>query len=216
MVHQDRISKLPNDILLLIISRLTLKEATSTSILSTSWRHVHTQLDVINFPKYRFGIDKKSNYVSMIDCVLNSRRGSEVKELEVDMFGHDGGNFERWFEFAMTKKVERVRLVMYYDSPFVRLPYTLSPHGLECLKDLYLSHVQMTDQDFELLISNCVALERLTLRLSFKLEHVSIVGLSNLKHLNLCYLLCARSLVIRDAINLISLTIHNLETLCTV
>lgn len=119
MVHQDRISKLPNDILLLIISRLTLKEATSTSILSTSWRHVHTQLDVINFPKYRFGIDKKSNYVSMIDCVLNSRRGSEVKELEVDMFGHDGGNFERWFEFAMTKKVERVRLVMYYDSPFV-------------------------------------------------------------------------------------------------
>ncbi|KAL1540593.1 hypothetical protein AAHA92_24924 [Salvia divinorum] len=152
----------------------------------------------------------------MVDCVLNLHRGGRIKELEVDMFGHDGGNFERWFEFAMTKKVERIHIVMHYDSPFVRLPYTITSHGLECLKDLYLSHIQMTDQDFELLVSNCVALERLTLRLSFKLEHVSIVGLSKLKHLNLFYLLGARSLVIRDAINLVSLTIHELGRGCTV
>ena len=218
MLHEDRISKLPNDILVSIISRLPLREATSTCILSTSWQYHHTYVSHLKFPKYReytYDIVTESNYVSMINHVLNSHRGRRIKELVVDMHIYECGNFEKWFEFALAKKAEIIRLCgrLHDEGPFLRLPIT---NGTECLKDLYLGCIKMTDQDFELLISNCLALECLRIRSSIELQNVSIVGHSKLKHVSLLYVLEVESIVIRGATSLISLAINYLNTRCVV
>ena len=138
MLHEDRISKLSNKILISIISRLTLKEGTSTCILSTRWRHLHTYVSHLNFPKYRFPINTKSNYIGMIDHVLNSHRGTQIKELVVDMFIHKCDNFDRWFNFALSKEAEIICLRGCFNNkgPILRLPIT---NGIKCLKDLHLS-----------------------------------------------------------------------------
>ena len=114
MVCEDRISKLPGDILIFIISRLTLQEAISTSILSTSWRNLHTYITQLNFPTYIDEIDNLSNYVSKVDRVLNSHRGSQIKEFRLSMEGYCG-TFVSWFEFALTKKVEIIHITMYHN-----------------------------------------------------------------------------------------------------
>ncbi|KAG6402398.1 hypothetical protein SASPL_134591 [Salvia splendens] len=129
-----------------------------------------------------------------------------------------GGNFENWFEFALTKKAEIIHLtgvvILDYEGLFLRLPN--KNNGFECLKNLYLSHSKMTDRDFELLISNCLVLECLAIVLSIKLKNVSIVGHSKLKHLNLSFLWGIRSIMIRDAINLLSLTCCEWRIGCSV
>lgn len=113
---------------------------------------------------------------------------------------------DEWFEFALSKKAEIIHLrgnpYIDYKALSLRLR-----NGFECLKDLCLHHPVMTDQDLKLLLSNCIALQSLELKYAFKLENVSIVGHTKLKHLNLTYLI-AQSIVIRDAISLVSFTLR--------
>ena len=52
MGNEDRISHLPTDLLISIISRLTFVEATTTSILSTRWRHLHRYVTRFSLPIY--------------------------------------------------------------------------------------------------------------------------------------------------------------------
>ncbi|KAL1541711.1 F-box/FBD/LRR-repeat protein-like protein [Salvia divinorum] len=128
------------------------------------------------------------------------------------------GNFESWFKFALAKKAEIIHIAMYgfkdLDLDFLRLPST--NNGFQCLKDLSLHGLKLTDRDFELLVSNCLALESLTVESSYELKNVSIVGLSKLMRLNLSYFVEVESIVIRDAISLVSLTLYQLSSECTV
>ncbi|KAL1547648.1 putative FBD-associated F-box protein [Salvia divinorum] len=136
----------------------------------------------------------------MIDQVLKSHKGSHIKEFRLDARIYTG-EFESWFEFAIAKNAEIVHISICPRELYHRLP---NANGLECLKELSLSNIHMTDQDFGHLVSNCVALERLALSY-VGWRNVSIVGLSKLKHLNLSYLWGTATIVIRDLISLVSL-----------
>ncbi|KAG6402603.1 hypothetical protein SASPL_134800 [Salvia splendens] len=219
MMHEDRITDLPSDILVSIISRLTIHEATSTSILSSRWRHLHAYNTHLNFTKYAIGEMDRIIYRSQYDLdrvvnhVLNSHRGSRIKEFTFDL--HRCGVFyeiERYFEFALTRKAEMIHI-----SPgrltFRRLP---DRNGLECLKDLSLISIEMSDQYFQFVVSNCPILECLTVKNCSKLENVAIVGPSKLKRLNLSFLSGIRSMVIRNAISLVSLTCFECRRECSV
>ncbi|KAL1534683.1 F-box/FBD/LRR-repeat protein-like protein [Salvia divinorum] len=149
----------------------------------------------------------------MVNHVVNSHRGGRIKEFRLEITEFD----QSWFEFALAKKVEIFHSGgekhFGYGSWFLRVPST---NGLEFLKDLSLTYLHITDQDFELLISNCLALEYLTINYSMELTNVSIVGLSKLKHVNFSNNVEVRSLVIHDAISLTSLTLCKLNSGCTV
>ncbi|GJN14898.1 hypothetical protein PR202_gb01772 [Eleusine coracana subsp. coracana] len=56
---EDRLSALPDDVLVLILLRLYTKDAVRTSVLSRRWRHVWTLLPVL-----RFGVVRDSRYLS--------------------------------------------------------------------------------------------------------------------------------------------------------
>ena len=74
----------------------------------------------------------------------------------------------------------------------------------------------MTDQDFELLVTNCCALECLRIGACTNLKNVSIVGHTKLKHVTLSCARYVESIVIGDATNLISLTLYDLGIGCAV
>ena len=128
------------------------------------------------------------------------------------------GNFESWLKFALTKKAEIIHITMYgykdLDLEFLRHPSM--NNGLQSLKDLSLCGLKLTDQDFELLVSNFIALESLTIKSSLDLKNVSIVGLSKLKHLNLSYFMGVDTIVIHDNTSLVSLTLYHLRSGCIV
>ncbi|KAL1547647.1 putative FBD-associated F-box protein [Salvia divinorum] len=197
----DRISKLPTDILTSIISRLSLREAIATCILSTSWRHLSSYVTYLNFPPYISFNGTLESYVSMVNQVLNSHRGGRIKEFRLDLSDR-AGEFASSFEFAVAKKAEIVHISIAPKKIHHSLP---SMNGLECLKELSLSHICLDDQDFGHLVSNCAALECFTIEY-VAWRNVSIVGLSKLKHINLFHLWQTESVVIRDLISLVSLT----------
>ncbi|KAG6402397.1 hypothetical protein SASPL_134590 [Salvia splendens] len=207
MGNEDRISNLPSDLLISIISRLTIQRATTTSILSTRWRYLYCYITDLYFPSHIPYVVTESDYSRVVQHVLDSHRGSRIKEFRLCM--SKGLYFERWFEFAVSKKAEIIHLSgkhdIDYEALFLRLPNT--NNGFECLKDLYLHKSRMTEQDLKLLLSNCIALESLKLDFPFKLDNVSIVGHTKLKHLSLTCLV-ADSIVIQDAISLVSLKLY--------
>ena len=137
---------------------------------------IHTYVTHLNFSIYKCWDDPDSTYSKLVDHVLNSHRGTWIKEFKLST--NAGGNFEKWFEFSLSKKAETIHLSSYhdidYEGLFLRLPKT--NNGFECLRDLQLSNARMTDQDFELLLSNCTALESLKLGYPVELKNVSIVG----------------------------------------
>ncbi|XP_042016754.1 uncharacterized protein LOC121764797 [Salvia splendens] len=139
------------------------------------------------------------SYIFDIMPVLRLHRGGRIKEFRLCMSRRFKFGIDKWFEFALSKKAEIIHLrgnpYIDYKALFLRLR-----NGFECLKDLCLHDPVMTDQDFKLLLSNCIALESLELQYALKLENVSIVAHTKLKHLNLSYLK-AQSIVIRHAIS---------------
>lgn len=97
----DRISELPDDILVSILSLLTLREAAAAKTLSSQWRRLHTTPNVVllkyPFPllerkiyhvnRYRIGDAAQfPGHISWINETLDSYTGSDViKEFRVDI-----------------------------------------------------------------------------------------------------------------------------------
>ncbi|KAH6799827.1 hypothetical protein C2S52_000291 [Perilla frutescens var. hirtella] len=218
---EDRIGQLSDDILISIISRLTIGEATATSILSTRWRYLHTYITHLHFSPSNFS--SFQNYVNtVVDRVLDSHRGSRVKVLKVDT---NKATLDKCFEFALAKEAEIVEIRNMncgtcHDC-FLRFASNLNiirllHAGPKCLRQLSLSNVPMNDQDFELLFSNCLALESVTIKCyNYKyLINVKIIGHPKLKHLDLSCAWELESIEIRDAKNLVSLKLFELRRGC--
>ncbi|XP_073119775.1 F-box protein At1g80960-like [Henckelia pumila] len=140
----DRISKLPDDILVSVISRLTVAEATSTSILSTRWRHLHTLIHRLVFcpsqqqisrirkkhPKKLLAqIKEFTEYMKVIDGVLDSYVGI-LEEFRVDLPCLLGANMNKWLQFALERKVESIGIhIMSNNKLTTRDPHALMRYG---------------------------------------------------------------------------------------
>lgn len=229
MKHGDKINQLPDDILISIISRLTLREATATSIVSRRWRYLHTYVSHLSFPQFNFENiwprdlikERHPNHVNTIDHVLDSHRGGRVQELKVNMIHMKGANFEKWVEFALTREVESIDIRILHigfgwEGYFLQLSNLMWTKS-RCLRELYLSRVNVTDQDFELLVSNFPAIESLSIDLPSKcLKNISIVGHPKLKQCDISRARALESIEIRDVMNLISLRVYELPRECAV
>ncbi|KAG8379777.1 hypothetical protein BUALT_Bualt07G0124700 [Buddleja alternifolia] len=202
---KDRISPLPDDVLISIISRLTVQEATITRLLSKRWRHLCDYITRLDFdiPKPKKGTRQLKEFdqkkFDWINRVLDTHRGGHsLREFKTRILGLKGVHINRWFEFALKRGVEilDINLELYPNKthgghlfPIEALikKYGLrSLRGLRTLKVLSLIHVDLDDRAVELLLSNCNVLERLSLSFSSKLRKVSVVGCPSLKHLEIC------------------------------
>ncbi|CAH9106061.1 unnamed protein product [Cuscuta europaea] len=220
----DRISELPDDILISIISRLTLREAIATSILSARWRHLYHHTARLDFPSFsdtlpfhqvlHQEIDKRFlDYIKMINRTLDSYKGNHVKEFKIHMYSFEGANIEKWLDFVLSRGVESIRL--HIDHVIFNSLQITNLFGMKCgtsltcgLKEISLSNVQVSDGEVQLLLANFPLLETLSITGSDMFRNLLIVGHSGmkLKRIDISYAVRMKSIEIHGMTNLVSLT----------
>ena len=130
----DRISQLPNDIIVYILSHLTIKEAAITSVLSRKWRYLWTCITGLNFdaddvldkiasePKSR-GVERPK-YVNWVNRVVRQHRGPTIDDFRIcfDLDKTTKCAIDKWIKFAVGKRVQRLELDLLENGESLRQP----------------------------------------------------------------------------------------------
>ncbi|MCD7463521.1 hypothetical protein HAX54_050779 [Datura stramonium] len=181
----DRISQLPDALLVQILSLLPVEDAVTSCVLSKRWRYLWTCIHSFIFRDRNY--NKVENFISFVDHVLTHSTCSKIKKFQL-YFHHTEWKLEskisQWLSFAVENKVEDVVLDSYPcdDDPSYELP--LSMYTCSSLVTLYLSHwvfderltiawnslksltlhsTELEDDDVVMLLSSCPALETMEL-----------------------------------------------------
>uniref|UniRef100_A0A5B7A1Y3 F-box domain-containing protein n=1 Tax=Davidia involucrata TaxID=16924 RepID=A0A5B7A1Y3_DAVIN len=213
----DRISQLPDEVLALILSGLSLREAAATSVMSRRWKNLWTFITSLDFDVLETLNDieleltlcetEKPRYIRWVNQVLDLRQSSIISMFRIcfPLNQTSKSDIDRWLEIVvMGKKVQRFELDLKQDldssfkpTNFYAFPYEVlvSPRhfgSFECLTYLCFKCVNVSGQVLEYFLSNC-PLERLCVEYS----SVDLVNL-NVTHpcLQLKYLkiICCRKL----------------------
>ncbi|TYI58215.1 hypothetical protein E1A91_D11G339500v1 [Gossypium mustelinum] len=219
------ISALPDDILLTILSLLTLKQAVATSILSSRWRYLWTSLHTLNF-RYEeilhrndddtdnewgckiYEADYMERFMQVVNQVLRSHKAPKLHEFGIHypLDASRGDLIDIWVAFAIAFKVSKLELnfstnqvpiwvcsfknysfpLDFFDKTKRNEPYLVQldrvfsvcapplnvDNGFECLRELILKSVDLTDEQFETILSSCTFLEFLHVLYSSRLVNV--------------------------------------------
>ncbi|KAL8053399.1 hypothetical protein ABFX02_05G068300 [Erythranthe guttata] len=220
----DRISHLPDDILVDILSLLSLKEAVCTSVLSSRWHNLWKHTYSLNFDPHD-SLQKEEKYVKWVNSVIRKHKAAILKDFVIRLrlsrtFQKD---VNRWINFAIVRHVQRLELDLTTDNWSLincSLPQELltqntsSESDFKFLKVLCLKSVDVTEQDIKFLLSNCPLLEELVVDRSLKLLNIEACGspILALKHLKLTRCTNLKSVMV-SAPNLTSLTLQKVENL---
>lgn len=142
------------DILHTIISRLPIREAVRTSVLSSHWKHIWCSRTQLEF-SFRSLVRKKganiprstiSEYVFIqrVDAVLKQHSGIGVEKLEVDfspLHAEHSEHIDTWVKFAIASKIKQLSFdfVIQYPStePYIfpfQFFYATSGSHLQSIK----------------------------------------------------------------------------------
>ncbi|KAK8982386.1 hypothetical protein V6N11_037556 [Hibiscus sabdariffa] len=166
----DRLSGLPQDLLVRILSSLSLKEAVRTCVLSRRWR------DLCQFFSGSLNFDASKTLKSDPKKLLKERDVKKCERLELDF--------------------EPCRLNHRRDSENYRLGHKFSSSSeTRFLTGLCLKHVNVSGRILESFLSNCPLLETLHVSHSEELTHISVCGSSlRLKYLHVSFCKCIKSI----------------------
>ncbi|KAL7136223.1 hypothetical protein ABFS83_10G015200 [Erythranthe nasuta] len=220
----DRISQLPDDILVDILSLLSLKEAARTSVLSSRWINLWKHTPSLDFDaksslrKIKKNIkllkSERPKYVKWVNSVLQSHKSTTLKEFKIHFRFDitDENSITQWLEFAFSRQVQRLELfteksgIFYCFPEEFFTPYSGTEPKLQqprmlfdfkSLKQLSLKMIIVSDRAIELFLHNCPLLEQLIVHFSQKISKLEVCGPSlMLKHLELYYCMGLESLKI--------------------
>ncbi|KAJ9541818.1 hypothetical protein OSB04_028324 [Centaurea solstitialis] len=154
--EDDLLSRLPDEILVSIISKLPLRDAVVTSKLSRRWRYLWCLTDRLVFEareRWSF-IDALSNkessskYMSWVNHIIHQHKGPTIDKFKICFALDENANdaIDEWIKFAISKNVHMLEL-------------DLSGHY--CLKNI---------------LTNCPVLEHLSIFGSLNLVNPEIHG----------------------------------------
>lgn len=178
---------MPNDILISIISHLSLKEAVRTSVLSQRWRNLWNSTSRLDFddsilvPKTRrgaFNFFQCDTFSNLVNNVLESHQNSRIDEFSVCSYllGRDEkSRVDRWLKFALDKRVQKLHLNLEFGAYTLPTQF-LHNHRLHSITVLRLENLYLTSEVVEILLSHCPGLEVLQLTGSRGLVHLKIYG----------------------------------------
>ncbi|KAG8378970.1 hypothetical protein BUALT_Bualt07G0039800 [Buddleja alternifolia] len=211
---QNSIDRLPNELLISIISRLPLKEAGRTSVLARRWRNIWTSNPVLNFDASQVLCklkdqekiqDETIRFVKWVNRVTVFHSLATIDEFRIlfDLDSSHAHHIDTWIIFAFSKRVKRLELHLLlsccvdgrnkrYNLPNMWDPIErlrISPNGIsscKLLEKLCLTGVNVTGEVLEFFISNCPFLEELCVKDSDSLQSLraSSTRLRDLKILN--------------------------------
>uniref|UniRef100_M1C8T9 F-box family protein n=1 Tax=Solanum tuberosum TaxID=4113 RepID=M1C8T9_SOLTU len=132
----DRISKLPQALIVEILSLLPITDAFRTIILSKDWQYFWTCINKIVYDNEECGRSDSSivhKFISLMDNVLPILSFSTIQKFSLTFVFryHDGVSYfpviDKWLEFTVNKKVEDLRLNIRYtvDPTEHDQPYSL-------------------------------------------------------------------------------------------
>ncbi|XP_038710452.1 putative F-box/FBD/LRR-repeat protein At1g78760 isoform X2 [Tripterygium wilfordii] len=205
-IEEDKLSGLPDEVLLSILSLLSLKEAARTSVLARRWRRVWTFIPILNFDaspallalkeRWRMvgSFDNKmlaverDKYVDWVNLALEAYQGSSIDELRVrfDLDEIHSYDIDKWVYFAIEKKVKR--LVMKFQKCMAYVynekVYSFPPlrdtfktlHYCRSLIALELNCVNISGGVVEYFIASCPYLRQLSVKYSDSLADLKVSG----------------------------------------
>lgn len=202
----DQISRLPDEVLTLILSFLSLKEAMGTSVLSRRWRYAWTYNPCsFNFSaeKTMYGImySGRSHEIEMIRYVrgvnrlLKLHRGNKIDQLRVcfSLNARNHRDVDEWVRLALQKKVKSLELNFSnsfghsQSNPYIfpslqellnstACSSSISTTPFTHLKSLSLIHLSVTKEVLHYVLANCCSLEQLCVEGSKQLSDFKVVG----------------------------------------
>ncbi|KAL7083891.1 hypothetical protein ACP275_14G189600 [Erythranthe tilingii] len=210
--EDDRISRLPDEILVEILSFLSVKESARTSVLSSRWTNLwkHTTrlyLDMdggsssrktkhFEFRGRLIRRNTSSEYVRWVDRVLESHKALVLKEFVIrSCLGvqHEEP-ITRWLEYAFARQVHSLELSLEpcNDDRMYGLPRELLVAGgsrFKSIRALTFKDVSVSDKDIDFFLRNCPLLEELIVFNSPALSNLEVCGPSSLalKHLEIVF-----------------------------
>ncbi|KAL8489612.1 hypothetical protein ACS0TY_025504 [Phlomoides rotata] len=122
----NRLSVLPDSLLVRILSFLYMKEAARTSVLSKRWKFLWAELPRLEFWE-NWNSEKKHDFVYWVNRTLDIRKGDYLEEFRV-RFMYDecfASDVDAWIEFSVKNEVKKLSLIMvpysswddYYTPP---------------------------------------------------------------------------------------------------
>ncbi|XP_060198786.1 F-box/LRR-repeat protein At3g03360-like [Lycium barbarum] len=202
----DRISELPDALLVQILSLLPTKDAVASCVLSNRWRYLWNSIHNFHFAGSNY-YNKVENFVSLVDHVLTHCTCSKIKKFQLDLPENPEWNFDsnisQWINFAVEREVEDVVLCSYDEDVTFELPICIctcsslitldwrccvldneSVIEWKSLKSLKLDYIFVDDDDLAKILLGCPALETLELSFFDGFRRLEITS-SNLKRLTL-------------------------------
>ncbi|XP_038712597.1 putative FBD-associated F-box protein At5g22720 isoform X2 [Tripterygium wilfordii] len=204
--EEDKISGLPDEVLVSILSLLSIEEAARTAVLARRWRKVWTFIPTLNFDasqallalKERRRIlgelDNKmlaverDKYVDWVNLVLDAYQGSSIDEFRVqfDLDGNHRRDIDEWVDFAFKKKVKRLVMELQKHVRCVRHKkvYSFPPlcdtfkrlHYCRYLIALELNCVNISGDIVEYFIASCPSLRQLSVERSDSFVDLKVSG----------------------------------------
>ncbi|GFQ05033.1 F-box protein at3g03040 [Phtheirospermum japonicum] len=196
----DILSLLPDELQVLIISFLTLKESVATSILSRRWRYLWTFTPRLEFDDtdslWKVNTSKRwnlmlrlvrRNFIRWVDHVISSSHKNSILESFRVCFNLTSAYtsfINEWLMYALARKVQILELDLTYDGSFNVWtdahfysfpgdPITLT--HFKHLKKIYVRNVNVSGLVLELLVCNyCPLLEDLSVYNSIGLSALKI------------------------------------------
>ncbi|KAL3503236.1 hypothetical protein ACH5RR_037685 [Cinchona calisaya] len=199
----DVSSKIPDDILIDILSRLSMKEAARTSVLSHNWQNLWKLYSgCLDFDD--LGISKKllykgerdfhaerTRYVEWVNQVLVSHQAPSIQQFRAhfDLDKDHSSVIESWIQFAAAKRVRRLELdlsPLFFEvkelEEIYNLPIQLLGElNLKLLTSLRLNAVNVSEEHVLGFLSECPLLEELSITGAPSLRKLKVVGGGNLK-----------------------------------
>ncbi|KAF7119399.1 hypothetical protein RHSIM_Rhsim13G0173400 [Rhododendron simsii] len=188
MADDDRITALPESVLVHILSFLPVRDAIKTEALSKRWQFLWTYLPSLLFRLDDYLATNAEGFVAFVDQTLSVFSFSKLEKFGVDFFYEPrfAPNVNSWTRFAAGKGVEELYLefdsddldedvryelpqVLYTNSSFKRLGFSLCrviPKGnvaWNSLKKLSIGYVKLSDGVIEKILAGSPVLEVLEL-----------------------------------------------------
>ncbi|EYU25811.1 hypothetical protein ABFS82_10G078100 [Erythranthe guttata] len=215
-VVDDRISQLPDDVLVDILSFLSLKEAARTSVLSSRWINLWKHITCLDLDTPASLKSFGHKYVNWVNSVIRSNKSPTLKKFRI-RFPADGNSITQWLEFAFSRHVRSLELdfPVYYNN-FCFPNELFAPRSntvleFKSLKALSLKRVTLRGGEIELFLRNCPLLEQLIVHTAWNIPTIEVCGPSLvLKHLEIVNCTGLQSLKVY-APNLASLRVTSLK-----
>ncbi|GJR69221.1 F-box domain, cyclin-like protein [Tanacetum coccineum] len=128
----DRLSKLPRDIIYLILSFLDIKYVVQTTTLSKRWVHIWKSVTHLNFDSYKF--HTMPQFTIFVNNVLSKRNSSsQVSAVELRFKGPATDVIKRIIHYAYLHSVEKLSFIWFTYKEHDFPPYLFTCHTLKHL-----------------------------------------------------------------------------------